>query len=672
MASRERGFVLETMTGARRGALAARTRAAIDDHGEGPRLRPAPWRPGATRWLAVAALAVLAVPLVVAAIALHSPRWHPTLDFAMTELRVRDVPTSDAPLVGLAGRLQAHGEQGSHPGPLSFWLLWPVYRLLGASGWALQVSTAVLNLAAAGVALWIAGRRAGRVGVLATAAGLAVLAHGLGIDRLTEPWNPYMPVLWWVVLLLALWSVLSDDLPLLPVAVFAGSFCAQTHVPYVGTVAGLLALATTATVVGAARRGPDQRRRAARWGLLSAGLLVLLWLPPVVEQLRGGLGNLSIIRETFAHPPEPPLGVGWRAVEAWLSQLDPWGATFPTDTFGRLPIGSVGAGAVLLAAWVVAAAASWRRRRAEPSLWRLHGVVAAALGLGLVSITRIHGEPFQYLALWARATTVLVVAAVGWTVAAAVAARASHRAAGGSRPGPLPGALRASAGVAALVVVVLVATADLTVDASTAQPPDPGESETIALVAPQTVAAIRAVGAPGGGADGRYLVRWADTVAIMPAGYGFLLELERQGLHVGTDESHAVPFVRHRVLADDEATGTLVLTRGERLIESLRAAIAAGAEVTELAYADPRTPAERARADELYALIASRLEAEGLADLRAQLDERAMMVPFDPRTPDDVVAAVDEMVALKAPVAVFAGPPGESWLAAVDSRLARW
>ena len=40
----------------------------------------------------------------------------PLLDLAQTELRVRDVGGSHTPLVGLAGRIQAYGQQGSHPG----------------------------------------------------------------------------------------------------------------------------------------------------------------------------------------------------------------------------------------------------------------------------------------------------------------------------------------------------------------------------------------------------------------------------------------------------------------------------------------------------------------------------------------------------------------------------
>jgi hypothetical protein len=85
-------------------------------------------RIGARNTLTVAGLLLAGggVPLLVALMALRDPRWYPSLDYAMTELRVRDVATSHAPMVGLAGRIHGHGQQGSHPGPVSFWLLWPV------------------------------------------------------------------------------------------------------------------------------------------------------------------------------------------------------------------------------------------------------------------------------------------------------------------------------------------------------------------------------------------------------------------------------------------------------------------------------------------------------------------------------------------------------------------
>src|SRR5262245_14815870 len=186
---------------------------------------PYGWAP----WAVVGGLTlvVAVIPLATALVALRSPRWYPVLDLAQTEMRVRDVGTGHIPLVGLAGRMEGYGRQASHPGPLSFYTLWPAYRLAGGTAFGLQLATVVSNVAAVAGALWIAQRRRGPVLALAVAAALAVLLRGAGVTLFVEAWNPYLPVLWWIVFLLAVWSVLCADLVLLPVAVFAGSYCMQ-------------------------------------------------------------------------------------------------------------------------------------------------------------------------------------------------------------------------------------------------------------------------------------------------------------------------------------------------------------------------------------------------------------------------------------------------------------
>src|SRR5688572_7568829 len=151
---------------------------------------------------------LLAVPLVVALGSLREPKWYPILDLAQTEIRVRDVGTTHSPLVGLPGRIGPFGKQGSHPGPLSFWSLAPVYRVFGATSFALRVSSVALNLLAMAGAIWIAYRRGGVRLMLGIAVMLAVLARAYGAFTIAEPWNPHLPLFFWVVLLLAVWSVL--------------------------------------------------------------------------------------------------------------------------------------------------------------------------------------------------------------------------------------------------------------------------------------------------------------------------------------------------------------------------------------------------------------------------------------------------------------------------------
>src|SRR5690606_8993966 len=207
------------------------------------------------------------------------------------------------PLVGLPGRIgPSVVEQGSHPGPLSFYLLAVPYRLLGSSAWAMQAGAALLNLAAIGAAVAVAARRGGTRLALAVAAVVAVLVIGYGVAALVEPWNPYLPLMWWVVFLLAAWSVAVGDVAMLPVAVFAGSLCAQTHVPYAGMVAGVGAVAAAAAAVAWRRAGPgsELRRATARWGAGALVLAAVLWAPPLVDQATNDPGNLRRLYDHLA------------------------------------------------------------------------------------------------------------------------------------------------------------------------------------------------------------------------------------------------------------------------------------------------------------------------------------------------------------------------------------
>lgn len=182
---------------------------------------------------------MLVVPLLVALFVLRDPHWLALHDLAPIEMRVRDISGGHPPLLGLGGRIEGYGQIGSHPGPVSFYALWPVYQLLGADGWALQAAAATLVAVASGLAVWIAHRRGGLPFALAATGVLALLLRGYGAELLSSAWNPHVPVVWWFVFVLAVWSVLCDDVRLLPVVAFAGLYCAETHLPYVAPVAGL-------------------------------------------------------------------------------------------------------------------------------------------------------------------------------------------------------------------------------------------------------------------------------------------------------------------------------------------------------------------------------------------------------------------------------------------------
>jgi len=496
-------------------------------------------------WTFVVGLTLLAggLPLVVALAAVRRDSWFPAMDLALTEMRVRDVGTGDPPLVGLIGRLYGLGERGSHPGPLSFWLLWPLYKVFGSDPRALEVGTAVLNVAATGLCIWVAHRRGGRLGALGVAAVLVVLARSYGPELLTQPWNPHLPVLWWVVFLLAVWSVLCDDLALLPLVVFAGSFCVQTHISYLGLVLGV-GVPALLVVVGTAvrRRDPDATRRLLRWGGGSLLLLLVLWLPPIVDQLTADPGNASILRDAFAHPEYPPVGFGRRALDLWLVHLDPFALLHRQDQTIVARGGSTLPGLLLLAAWVAAVGVAWRRRVRDESLLRLHLVVAAALALGFVSFARILGDPFWWVVLWAWGTTALVVVAVGWTVVTAL--RDTPR---------VPVAAAGAAGCVLVVGSVLFVG-----DATSTEVYGPAYSVALGQVAPPTSAYLRQAEQESGRSE-RWLLRWErpGTFDADPIPYGLVLELERHGLDVGTPVEPTQAEIPYRVRDPADATAVV-------------------------------------------------------------------------------------------------------------------
>lgn len=606
------------------------------------------------RWwpLVLVLLGLLCLPLAVAVGVLHAPRWYPLLDLAQTELRVRDVGGSHTPLVGLAGRIQAYGQQGSHPGPLSFLALWPIYRVFGASSWALQVASVGLHALAMGGILAVAHCRGGVRLTLAFGAVLAVLLHGYGTGVFVEPWNPYMPVLWWLLFLLAVWSVLCGDLAMLPVAVFAGSFCMQTHVSYLGLVGGMAGLTALAVVAWAIPRG-DHRpglRRLVAWAGGSALFGLVLWLPPLIDQATNDPGNASMIVENFRNPNDDPLGVR-RGLELIAVHLDLW-----RILAGHLgTTGSVVPALVLLAAWAGAAVVAWRLR--DQALLRLHAVVAAALVLGVVSASQILGELWYYLALWAWGIAALVVVATVWTFAAAYARRGDAgepgepgdrpTGAGGARP-PTP----VLAGAAALLVMAVAWVGMFTNDAAHAEPPAARQSLQLSQLAPQTTEALDADAAGTGGRDGRYLVTWTDPVAIGATGFGLLLELERQGFDVGVLEPYGTGAVKHRVMGLDEATGQVDLVVGEAGI----AAASRQPGAVLVAESDIRSEADIERYERLRDEVVGQLRDVGAAELEPTLDTALMAVAIDRRVPEETRELIADMADVGAPAAVFVTP----------------
>lgn len=601
---------------------------------------PVPW------WVVGGLLLVLALPLVAGLVALRHPRWSPVLDHAMAELRVRDVGGAQTPLVGLPGRIGTLERQGSHPGPLSFYVLAPTYRLLGSSAWALQAAAACSSLVATGVALVLARRHGGLRGVLGVAAVLGVLSAGYGLSLLTEPWNPYVPLLWWVVFLLAAWAIAGASWWALPIAVFAGSLCAQTHLPYLGlTVA--LGIGAVAAGARAHRREQGAIRTAPITPVVVAVVLgAALWAPVVYQEITGDPGNVTLLREHLLDPPEAPVG-GATAARVLLQHLD---LTALPHAIPEVPgslvdpvhdaAGSMLVGGLVLVAWASSAVVAWRRGLSR--VVRMHGVVAGGLALGTISVARAFGTLWYYLTLWAWALGAFAIATAVWTALLVIEQRR-----------PPSGAQQVRRGSTVLLgALVVVASLVLAGQARGVRPPDPTMSAALGgVVEPTARALIEGVGAATG-PDGRYVVSWSDPVHIGSPGYGLVSELERRGFDVGGMPWTVVPLTAHRVIEPGAATAVVHLATGTS-IDRWRSR----PEAVEVAWADHRSDEERAEFHRLRSEVLASLVASGRDDVVVLVDGNLFGAALDTEVDTHTRRQMSRMLQIGVPYAVFVAPP---------------
>src|SRR6478736_6002375 len=241
---------------------------------------PARWKAPAAITLTI--LCIAPVVMVVAKMAGWS--YFPIQDLAVVDLRVRDVWTLNTPLIG------PYSKSFNHPGPMFFWVLAIPSLLAGQAAWATLVASAV----AMGVAIVASARVAWRAG------GIALVVVALAASTLSlrssflymHPWNPNTALPFFILLLLLLAATAAGDLGKLVWVAVVGSFLLQTHVGYLPVAAVPIAL-LAGVLFRRWRREPGRARAYRREALKAAVVALVLWLPPLAQQILSKGGNLS-------------------------------------------------------------------------------------------------------------------------------------------------------------------------------------------------------------------------------------------------------------------------------------------------------------------------------------------------------------------------------------------
>jgi hypothetical protein len=367
------------------------------------------------RRIALVAIGLALVPVLCVLIFRAGRHYFPLGDEAITDLRVRDVFTSNPPLVGVYSR------GFNHPGPLLYWLLAPLSAITGYATWANMVSGAVLQGIAIGLSGWLAFRRGGVMLCLLvlTALGFAYSSFAFG-SQFLQPWNPNVAFPFFMLFLLQAWSFATGSRWQLLGLVITGSLLVQLHLGYLALV-GAATLWACAVVLLDARRGINPStgpqpswRRVVVAAALAGGAL---WLVVVVQQLTHDPGNLTKIYE-FLRDSGPPTGLhrGAGLFAAEFRFPPPWlggHEGFAPFTDEVLPV-SVAWLLVPVALLGIGFLAAWRsRRRADLRMVELAAVNAV---VSIVTLSRVTVMLQSFVFYWRVISAVFLVVAVVWAV----------------------------------------------------------------------------------------------------------------------------------------------------------------------------------------------------------------------------------------------------------------
>jgi hypothetical protein len=393
---------------------------ATGDIGEVREARATPrrgtWR---TRAGVLAVVALVVAPIAIAALAQVGTTWLPVGDWASMAYRTSRVGTSDTPLVG------AYTVKGwAHPGPLLFWLAAPLFRLTGGDARALEWTAAILNAAticAIAAVAWRRGRWPLLLGVMAMT---AVLVHAIGPDLLVDLWNPYAPLLPFVLTILLVWDAALGRRRAVVEAAVPACFAMQCHLAFVSLVA-LLAVFVWAWSRWWPRLLPADEAAAAElprppWGhwwraaLAALGITAVLSVGPLLDAVFD-MHNPARIARSFGSgaarlgPLEglDLLGRFVRPDGAWMGGPEPISTELSVIGSGPLP--------VVLVVALLGACLHLGRRRGLVDVVALTSLTIT-LVLGSIPAASQFVLPVErYLTQWLKIVGALTWFAVGWT-----------------------------------------------------------------------------------------------------------------------------------------------------------------------------------------------------------------------------------------------------------------
>jgi hypothetical protein len=259
--------------------------------------------------LAVALVAVT-IPILVALVRALRRGWYPVGDNAYFSLRARDVLGDHHPLLGTwTSASYSVGEDINNPGPLLFDLLAVPAKVAPIAG--IAVGAAVLNGLCLVTMAVVAHRRGGAARAVGVLLSGSALLWSMGSELSVDPWQPHALLLPFLLLLVAVWSLVEGDVWILPLAAGVASLLVQTHLSYAVLAPSLALLGATAAGWSLWKRRAGDRRwwePARRPVVIALLVLAVCWTQPFVEQITAPDGNLGRLVRTAGAGDDPAIG----------------------------------------------------------------------------------------------------------------------------------------------------------------------------------------------------------------------------------------------------------------------------------------------------------------------------------------------------------------------------